>query len=345
MYSNEDLNLAVEEKIFSQESVNKFRAFVAQSHHTEAVDEENFRLLTGFNDIFVVISSILFLASVAFIGSYLVHPAVGAILQLALSWGLSEYFVNKRRMALPGIILLLSFAGSAFASAVAVFHLFFDNVLKMDYPFVVAGVVACAAAFIHWRRFRVPITIAAGVICAVVAISISLSNAYGISQDLFYTFILLCGFGTFLLAMTWDASDRDRVTRRSDVAFWLHLISAPMVVHPVFSKLGILGGDVSMAAAFIVIVLYFAMTVISIVIDRRAFMVSSLIYVVYAAFNLMKMTYGSNSLNLAVTGLIVGGSLLLLAVYWHRARMQLLKRAPQSIVDRVPIMKNLTLQA
>jgi hypothetical protein len=30
--------------------------------------------------------------------------------------------------------------------------------------------------------------------------------------------------------MWWDSSDRARLTRRSDVAFWLHLLAAPMIV-------------------------------------------------------------------------------------------------------------------
>src|SRR2546430_3225670 len=43
--------------------------------------------------------------------------------------------------------------------------------------------------------------------------------------------------GMFLFAMWWDGSDRARLTRRSDVAFWLHLLAAPMIVHPVFTLL------------------------------------------------------------------------------------------------------------
>jgi hypothetical protein len=44
--------------------------------------------------------------------------------------------------------------------------------------------------------------------------------------------VLVLGIGTFLFAMWWDSSDRARLTRRADVAFWLHLLAAPMIVHP-----------------------------------------------------------------------------------------------------------------
>src|SRR5438874_3733945 len=34
-----------------------------------------------------------------------------------------------------------------------------------------------------------------------------------------------------LAAMAFDASDRERATRRADCAFWLHLLAAPLIVH------------------------------------------------------------------------------------------------------------------
>ena len=109
--------------------------------------------------------------------------------------------------------------------------------------------VAAFAAWIHWRNFRVPITIAAGA-ASVAAIAVSLLFA-AIGQDdenaknIILGFVLLLGIGVFLFAMWWDASDRARLTRRADVAFWLHLLAAPMIVHPVFTLLGLTGGHAS----------------------------------------------------------------------------------------------------
>ncbi len=44
---------------------------------TPVVDEEQFRLLNGFNDIFVSIAGVLLLVGLALVGGAL-HPAVGA---------------------------------------------------------------------------------------------------------------------------------------------------------------------------------------------------------------------------------------------------------------------------
>ena len=63
------------------------------------------------------------------------------------------------------------------------------------------------------------------------------------AKNLILGFMLLLGVGVFLFAMWWDASDRARLTRRSDVAFWLHLLAAPMIAHPIFTLLGLNNGS------------------------------------------------------------------------------------------------------
>ena len=59
MYSEEDLDLAVKQGVFTATSVEEFRELVASSKQTSVVDEENFRLVGGFNDIFIVIACAL----------------------------------------------------------------------------------------------------------------------------------------------------------------------------------------------------------------------------------------------------------------------------------------------
>ena len=56
MYSEDDLNLEVEKAIFTEAAVNAFRQEVAKAKHSPAVDEENFKVVGGFNDLFVVIA-------------------------------------------------------------------------------------------------------------------------------------------------------------------------------------------------------------------------------------------------------------------------------------------------
>ena len=66
MYTDDDLNSAVEQDIFTSEAVSKFKHHVESLKETPSVDEENFRLIGGFNDIFVVIACVLLLFSSSF---------------------------------------------------------------------------------------------------------------------------------------------------------------------------------------------------------------------------------------------------------------------------------------
>src|SRR4051812_22613324 len=115
MYSDEDLDSAVAAKIINPDAAIAFRHFISTQRSTSLADEEHFRLVTGFNDIFVVIACALLLISVGWIGS-MIFPSLGALAVAGTSWACAEVFTRKRRLALPSIILLLAFVGSAFAS-------------------------------------------------------------------------------------------------------------------------------------------------------------------------------------------------------------------------------------
>lgn len=53
MYSQNDLDEAVSAGAISAESAAALRNFIETQRSAPAVDEEQFRLITGFNDIFV----------------------------------------------------------------------------------------------------------------------------------------------------------------------------------------------------------------------------------------------------------------------------------------------------
>ena len=77
MYSESDLAGAVEAGALSPEAAAALRNHVAATRSTPTVDEESFRLLTGFNDIFVGIAAILILVAVGWIGFYIGGQMVG----------------------------------------------------------------------------------------------------------------------------------------------------------------------------------------------------------------------------------------------------------------------------
>ena len=357
MYSQNDLDEAVASGAITAESANALRAFIDQQGSSSAVDEEQFRLITGFNDIFVSIAAAILLFAVGFIGQT-IGQSLGLIIEAdgpspiaplfvaATAWGLALFFTAKRRMALPSILLLLAFVGGtlAFAGFSLVLGIGPDNLENNERAAALIGsaaaAIAAGGAWLHWQRFRVPITVAAGAASvAVIAVGL-LASALGdipSLKEIILGFILLLGVGMFLFAMRWDSSDPARVTRRSDVAFWLHLLAAPMIVHPIFTLLGLNDNSASIGEGLVVILLYIAMGITALAIDRRALLVSALAYVLYALNELFRQ-FGAVELNVALTALVIGSALLLLSAFWHQARAMVVRPLPAGLKAKLPLL-------
>ena len=369
MYSESDLEAAVAGGVLTREQAASFRDFVAGSHHTVAVDEEHFRLLTGFNDIFVGIAAAILLLAVGWIGYY-VPPNVGGdgpspfmgLFVAATAWGLAEFFTRQRRMALPSIILLLAFVGGVMATtvfttvaAIGTDYLD-DNGAAFTLVLSAGAAVGALAAWLHWRRFRVPITIAAGAAAAVaLVLGLIASSLIGDGQNMteeqgerimsiLEGSALILGIATFLFAMWWDSSDPRRETRRSDVAFWLHLLAAPLMVHPIFSLLGLTEGAASTLDGIAVVLLYVVLGLVALAIDRRALLVSALAYVLFALNSLFE-TYGVVELNVALTALIIGSALLLLSAFWSNARRAVVRPLPDGLKAKLPVIDRVAVTA
>jgi hypothetical protein len=211
----------------------------------------------------------------------------GYIVFPIIAWGLSEFFVRQRKMSLPAIVLLIAFIGGIFGLYMNILS-FSDSINT-----TIAASLSTLGAYLHWLRFKVPITVAAGSVSLIgflVALSISI---FPETTDYLLPILLIFGIITFVLAMFWDYADIHRVTYKSDVAFWLHLASAPLIIHPIFGMLGVLDGGESISTLMIVIALYVFMSLLSIAVDRRAFMVSSMVYVLYAISSILE-PYGDD---------------------------------------------------
>jgi MFS family permease len=345
MYSESDLQTAVDARVLTPEAVAAFRSHMAASRAAPGADEEHFRLITGFNDIFVSIAAVILLVAVGWIGES-IHEAVAGLFVAATAWGLAEFFTRQRRMALPSIILVLAFAAGVFGTFAGMLVRYGEAWFGSNPPdwipgALIAGMasVTAVATWVHWKRFMVPITVAAGA-AAIAAMAIALVLAVtGFDQPdetLVLTLVLIAGIGIFALAMWWDGSDRARQTRRSDVAFWLHLLAAPMIAHPIFALLGVTqGDDITSGAAVAVLGIYILFGLVALAIDRRAMLVSALAYVLFALTQLFR-EFGAVELNVALTAFVIGSALLLLSAFWQNARGGVVKLLPETLSARLP---------
>ena len=358
MYSQQEIDDAVASGVITPDAAAALRAHIERQRSTAIPDEEQFRLITGFNDIFVSIAAAILLFAVGWIGQWIGQqsglviggdgPSPLAPLAVAgTAWPLAMFFTAKRRMALPSILLLLAFVFGVFGTVALAIALpigpdrLNDNNLLGGIIVAVSAAVSACAAWLHWRTFHVPITIAAGAASVAAIAAGLLLAALGPNADqarnIILGFVLMLGIGMFLFAMWWDGSDRARLTRRSDVAFWLHLLAAPMIVHPVFTLLGLTSGHIGMAEGLAVIALYLVLGITAVAVDRRALLVSALAYVLFALNELFRQ-FGAVELNVALTALVIGSALLLLSAFWHQARALIVNPLPESLRDRLPLV-------
>lgn len=340
MIRDEHIDAAVAQGILSQEQAARLRDLArgpaapdVAEEPPASPDDEKFRLIGGFNDIFVTIGVLLLVGALVGLARTIGFQTGIAVLALVIAWVLAEIFSRRMRLALPSIVLSLMFAGAA---AIAAF-LSFDamapalGLLRQDSAglwIMAAGAGGLIAALAHERRFLVPIDVS---IAATGIFTTVIGALFLVAPDWTYantdSLTGLFGLGTFAVALKVDTSDPNRVTRRSDVAFWLHLLAAPMIVHAVVP---LLVGDIASLGtgeAVATLAIFAVLGAIAIIIDRRALLVSGLIYAGIAIAYLITQRV-EGSLALSLTLLALAGVVLGLSAGWRSLRRMLLPLIP-----------------
>lgn len=294
-------------------------------------DDETFRLILGFNDIFVSIGILLVFSPLMEL-PWLI--AIGA-------WGLGEIFTIRRRMALPSILLAILFACASAQTAVSLTyslgfplgHILRTSVLPIG---LLPSLVMVAGALLHFRRFHVPIDIclAAAASCIALYSALELVAPSIAQSESGQTMAMLCfGGALFALAMRYDMSDPQRVTIRADIAFWLHLAAAPLLIHGALGGVILSGADLNAmgaTAAMAILLGAGCVAFVALMIDRRAMIVSSLVYVGAAIYRLL----GAPDSYMSAVALLLGLAVLLLSLWWRPLRAMSLSWVPDNAFKR-----------
>lgn len=351
MYTDEDIEGTVTAGDIDREAAKRLKMAASTRRDDTLADDERFRLVTGFNDVFVTIASGLVLYA-----CWTLSGPAGGLVVAAASWGLAEHFTRRKHMALPSIFLLVTYSGGTFsflahlnarangAAAMAGSHSDGMGVMLLV-GMTAAGCLTAAAVLAHWRRFHVPITVAAGALAlaytaaSVTGIMLAIAGVDWITAlSMLRWFALAVGVAMFAYAMHWDRQDPERLTRRADVAFWLHLAASPLIVHPLFSEIAGLsmGRDgATLAPALMASALYAALGVLALAIDRRAVLVSALAYAV-VAIAVITQGGGQAGTGLAISCALIGGLLLAMSVFWHGLRRGVLSLLPEGLRRTLP---------
>ncbi len=266
-----------------------------------------------------------------------------SVIALVSAWGLAEFFSRRMRLALPSIVLALMFAGSAaflaadlgnmvlgllgaLPSGEAVGSRTAFNTAPM---MIFAGLGAAIAARVHERRFHVPID--------------SCHRGGGYSRGCLRRPVV-AGAGLdkrttgrrsspswasafSLWPCEWMRLIPSARTRRADVAFWLHMLAAPMIVH---ALIPLVTGDmtgIGTTQAIGILVLFVLLGLVALVIDRRALLVSGLSYAGIAIGYLLSQSV-EKALGVSLTLLGLAVVVLGLSAGWRSLRRAVLPLLP-----------------
>lgn len=288
-------------------------------------DDERFRLIGGFNDVFVALGVGLLAAALLGLSRVVGFGDAFAAVALAAAWGLSEIFSRRMRLALPSILLAAMFCGAA---ALLVTQFTIERSLPGMLNGGIAGVAFAGAALLHHWRFRVPVDMAlaaAGAVGMLLALISVIDLRF--AQDFLNPILLICGLAVFAAALRLDMHDPRRLTRRSDAAFWMHLLAAGLIVHPFFRGMLDPSAGFGTGKSVIVLGVFMAIGIVALIIDRRALLVSALGYAGIAVAYLISQSV-SQTLSLPLTLLGLAVLVLALSAGWRGLRGALLAALP-----------------
>ena len=366
MLNKTDLSNAVSEGIITREQEIQLNAFSERTHANDEnplyqvseTRDEPFRLLRGFRDIFIALG-IAFLAVGASVVYKSFHtsalfyfgpafsdydwyagfwPAIaGAAVLLVIGFAIAEIVTRKLRLPLSSLVLSLAiayWAGLFGVQCLAPLASLLDQSKPPPFPIGIAGFFLSAfiGISLFYLRYRLPFVmlVVAGTLVGLGLSVISSMWPEFASQNLRF---VIGGLGAlvFAVAMSFDLKDRLRITRFSEIAFWLHLLAAPLMIHSFLQTNSLAQND-----APLILTVFAILTFIALVIDRRAILVSSLIYM-GGAFAQIVIALGlQGSMLFAVPILSIGVLVVVLGIGWTPLRRLVLSITPSAIADRVP---------
>lgn len=385
MISAETLDKAVAKGLISQtlrdqlEAMERAVALALEARRADDEgDEENLRLVGGGNDLFVTVGTVLLSAGFFFVLTTLLPGQtfwIAGILAV-FAWGLAEIVTRQHRMKLSSSVLALIFMAAILAALALQVEASFgirkpetiwqllalrQTASRAGYLFLGGGIIAAA---IYFWRFRVPII--AGAIAIAFTLLAFLQTAIILYDSVTAGAIapphmedvpellraalympLICGLIVFATGVAFDIYDRDRRKIWSDCAFWLHVVSAPMLVHPLFIMatgqnvvFGHIAPDTNATLMLAILILGFLY--VALAIDRRSLLVPTLAY-----FGSLGIYYLVNSASdstgippFALILVVVGALIILFGAGWQRIRRIVVKPTlPAAVIRRLPPLK------
>ncbi len=284
-------------------------------------------------------------------GARFVFIAGSVFLVCALiMWGLGEIVARKRRMFLPAIVVLLTFT-TFMVLAAAGFYLSIEassavekiqengfrggSLLNLANQFktmpLVLFTVATFSVLAFYIRTKLPFAMGVGSAAfAGVVISFLFMFKPHLVVGNFWVIAFLSGAFLFLLGMFFDARDPLRQTRFADNGFWLHFLAGPVIFFSVMAMTVGVGGAVNSGSAIVTLIIVSVFAVISLLINRRALLVSGILSAVGAVLQLVGGGSTGGVMALGITFFVLGSAIVILGSAWSSLRRILIAPFPKS---------------
>lgn len=312
-------------------------------------DTEAPRFIRGFHDVLITIGVAIVMAGVWGIGAFL--AALPAIIILA------EILVKRQRLALPAVLLTLLYAHWIGITTI----LLLDDVLGaekspyLDFLLTTLPFALLLPPF-YWR-YRIPLSLSlwflslAAVALGLVFLALArLTGSADVITDhpmLSAGIFLASALVLFGVAMAYDLSDRFRVSRRSDIAFWLHLVTAPALLYSTlcfvflgdFANDTLFSSDKGLPEALVIVAIVVVLMGIGLAIDRRAFVTSGLLSLGFATASLLQRTAAAPESYVFLTLLIVGVVVLTIGIGWPHFRRWTVAPLPLALKEKLPPLR------
>jgi hypothetical protein len=317
-------------------------------------DTEAPRFIRGFHDILITIGIIVLMVGLR--GLFSVYVQLPVIIVLA------EILVRRQRLALPAVVLTSALV--YWIGTVVIVHHALGSLAGFD---SLPGVMLMLLPFppllgLFYWRYRVPLSLALLLLSlfalAIAGIFYVVGRMEGpsvrqdVSSLLSLCILSLGALSMFTVAMYFDLKDPLRVTRNSDVAFWMHLATAPALLYTTImlifwlqvEKVGVdptqlIPGFESYSQAPIIVGIVLIMMLVGVIIDRRAFVTSGLISLGVAIGSILRQSQAEFSTAGFAALLIVGLLVLTIGVGWPHLRRLVVGRLPSAVQARLPALR------
>ncbi len=305
MISKHRLQQAADKGIIKNDQIEPLLEFLSdRNSNTSAQQEEPLKFIRSFGDVFITLGIGILAYAISMLGlsqyEFLI-PVAGFIL-------IAEWLVRVRKLSLPGMAILISI----------LFFMYRAINIDSEQSAIWTSALIAATSLAFYVRYKMPFSLLtlAG---ALIAIAIIMIGARVLSDPIIFSVL---GLAVFSAAMLFDSQDTKRETHLSDSAFWLHLIASPLIVHGVM--LAMLLGDnswVQVVGKEVVIVFFFiGFLLLALLLDRRAMLISTQIYMVYALTQLVQGQFNSSQ-NLMIYILMgLGLVIIFFGTFWYKTR-------------------------